>query len=115
MIGILLQEQGLVPDLPVVPARLLVTVFSAELLPESLTMAAELRSAGLAVACYPEPAKLPRQFKYADRMGMKAVLVLGPDEVAGGKVAVKDLGQGTQQIVERGKVLEAARNILERG
>ena len=38
------------------------------------------------MTCYPEAAKLPKQFKFADRMGMKAVLVLGPDELAQGRV-----------------------------
>jgi histidyl-tRNA synthetase len=115
VIGILLQEMGLVPALPVTPAKVLVTVFSPELLPASLRLAAELRAAGLNVACYPEPAKLPKQFKYADRTGMQAVLVLGPDEAAAGRVAVKDLGQGTQEVLARKDVLAAVRKILERG
>ena len=54
------------------------------------------------MTCYPEPAKLPRQFKFADRMGMRVVLVLGPDEAAAGKVTVKDLTNGTQEAVRRG-------------
>ncbi|MEW6094843.1 MAG: histidine--tRNA ligase [Chloroflexota bacterium] len=115
VIGIILEELGLVPTLPVTPAPVLVTVFSADLLPASLKLAADLRSGGLNAACYPEPAKLPRQFKYADRMGMKVVLVLGPDEAAAGKVTVKDLANGTQETLPAGQMLAGVRKILERG
>ncbi len=113
VIGIILQELGLIPALPVTPSAVLVTVFSADLLPASLEMAADLRRGGLNVACYPEPAKLPKQFKYADRMGMRVVLVLGPDEAAAGKVTVKNLADGTQETLARGQAIEAVEKILE--
>jgi histidyl-tRNA synthetase len=115
VIGIVLQELGLVPPLPVTPAALLVTVFSPDLLPASLKLAAQLRQAGINAACYPEPAKLPKQFKYADRMGVRLVLVLGPDEAATGKVTVKNLARGTQETVELGAAAGEVRRILESG
>jgi histidyl-tRNA synthetase len=114
VIGIILQEIGLIPALPVSPASVLVTVFSADLQPESLGLAAELRRGGFNVTCYPEVAKLPRQFKFADRMGMAVALVVGPDEVAQGKVTVKDLSSSTQAVVARAAVPEAVKRILER-
>ena len=114
VIGIILQERGLIPALINSPASVLVTVFSAELQPESLALAAELRLAGLNVNCYPEPVKLPRQFKFADRMGMRVVLVLGPDEAANGNITVKDLSSGTQETLKRTAVLEAVKRILDR-
>lgn len=112
VIGILLSELGLIPPLRVQPALVLVTVFSPELLPESLRLAAELRRAGLPVATYPEPAKLPRQFKYADRLGMRVALVLGPDELTAGQVTVKDLKQGVQESVGRLEVHTFVSKIL---
>jgi len=115
VIGIILQELGLIPALPVTPASALVTVFSADLLLESYTLAADLRRAGLNITCYPEPAKLPKQFKFADRMGMRAVLVLGPDEAAAGKVTVKNLTDGTQETVARQAVAGRLKQILEGG
>jgi len=66
------------------------------------------------VTCYPEAAKLPKQFKFADRMGMKAVLVLGPDEVAQGRITLKDLASGTQEGIERAALTQAVTRILER-
>jgi histidyl-tRNA synthetase len=113
VIGLVLQELGLIPPLATTPAAVLVTVFSPELQPESLKLAARLRVAGINVTCYPEAVKLPKQFKFADRMGMQAVLVLGPDEVAQGCVTVKDLASGTQSVLARADVLEAVKRLLE--
>jgi histidyl-tRNA synthetase len=47
-------------------------------------------------------------------MGMKAVLVLGPDEVAEDRVALKDLTSGTQEGIERAAITQAVIRILER-
>lgn len=113
VLGIVLQELGLIPPLPTTPASVLVTVFSPDLLPASYTLAADLRRAGLNATCYPEPAKLPRQFKFADRMGIRAVLVLGPDEAAAGKVTLKNLANSTQEVLPRTQVVEAVRHSLK--
>jgi len=110
---LLLEKYGLLPqDLKVNPAEVLVTVFGQELFLESIKLASELRTGGLNVVCYPEPAKLPKQFKYADRMGMRLVTVIGPDEAAAGKVTLKDLGRGRQVTVAREKAAEAIRQAL---
>jgi len=113
VIGIVLQELGLIPSLPTTPASVLVTVFSPDLLPDSYTLATDLRRAGLNITCYPEPAKLSKQFKFADRMGMRAVLVLGPDEAAAGKVTLKNLASGMQETISRSDVIENVKRILE--
>ncbi|MGD0877726.1 MAG: histidine--tRNA ligase [Anaerolineales bacterium] len=114
VISLVLQELGLIPPLTTTPAIVLVTVFSQELLPESLKLATQLRQAGINVTCFPEPAKLPKQFKFADRMGMKAVLVLGPDELAQGRVTLKDLTSGTQEGIERSTITQAVMRIVMR-
>ena len=113
VIGIVLQEKGLIPAFVPTPAPVLVTVFDESLWLKSYALAAELRAAGLDVTTYPEPAKLPKQFKYADRMGMRATLVIGPDEAAAGQVTVKDLKSGSQQTVPASAVLAVIRQILE--
>lgn len=112
VIGIVLEENGLVPEFQPSPAPVLVTVFSDDLQMEAYKLSAELREAGLAVTNYPEAAKLGKQFKFADKMGMKVALVLGADEVASGQVAVKDLVSGEQANVAREAVPEKVRQIL---
>lgn len=95
------------------PAPILVTVFDEDSLPASYQLAAELRRAGLKVACYPEAAKLGKQFKYGDRMGMRVAVVLGPDELDQGKAALKNLQSGKQISVDRAAVADAIREMLE--
>jgi histidyl-tRNA synthetase len=113
VIGLILEKYGLLPkELNVNPALLLVTVFNEECLLESFKLASELRQAGLNVICYPEAAKLPKQFKYADRIGAKVTLVMGPDEVENGRVAVKNLINGEQVSVPRDALVDEIRKIL---
>ena len=112
VIGIILQEAGLVPEFSPSPASVLVTVFDESLSLTSYGLASELRRAGLNVMVYPEPAKLPKQFKFADKMKMKVAVTVGPDEAANGRVAVKNLSNGEQVIVTREALVEAIRNIV---
>lgn len=112
VIGIFLQEQGLLPEFIPSPAPVLVTVFDENLLGESFSLAAELRRAGINVLCYPEPAKLQKQFKFADKMKARVVVTIGPDEAANGQAAVKNLINGEQVTVKRDAVIEAIRKIL---
>jgi histidyl-tRNA synthetase len=112
VIGIILQENGLLPEFAQTPAPVLVTVFDESLLLKSYALAAELRKAGLNVMVFPEVAKLPKQFKFADKMKMKVALVLGPDEDATGQVVVKNLSNGEQSTVARGALLETIQKIV---
>jgi histidyl-tRNA synthetase len=115
VIGLILREAGLLMDEIPSPAQVLVTIFDDSFILTSFGIAAELRSAGLNAAVYPEQAKLPKQFKYADKMGMRVVLVIGPDEAASGKVTVKNLRDSSQESISRVDLVNAVRRILESG
>jgi histidyl-tRNA synthetase len=113
VITLLLERLGLLPESSRQMAQtVLVTVFDEASLLTSFALASELRQAGLKVSCYPEAAKLPKQFKWADRMGIPAAIVVGPDEQQAGKVAIKNLKTGEQEMVARGEAVEALRQIL---
>ncbi len=90
VIGIILQEKGLLPEFIPSPASVLVTVFDDSLLLKSYALSAELRRNGIKTIVYPEPAKLPKQFKFADKMKMKVAVTIGTDEAEKGSVAVKN-------------------------
>jgi histidyl-tRNA synthetase len=90
----------------------LVTVFDEKLWMQSFALAAELRRAGLNVMVFPEPAKLPKQFKFADKMKLKVALVMGPDEAEKRQVAVKNLSTGEQVIVPREVAVGEIRKIV---
>jgi histidyl-tRNA synthetase len=83
----------------------LVTQMDAALLPQYLSLAQELRVAGIRTEMALEGGKLGRQLKYADRAGIRYALVLGEDELARGVVALKDLARGEQSEVPRADVI----------
>jgi histidyl-tRNA synthetase len=112
VMGIVLQEKGLLPEFIPSPAPVFVTIFDESLLRESYSLAAELRNAGLNVLCYPEPAKLQKQFKFADKMKARIVVTVGPGEAENGQAAVKNLINGEQLTVKRDAVVEVIRKIL---
>jgi histidyl-tRNA synthetase len=113
VISLLLEKYGLLPEnLDVNPAPVLLTVFDEQCQLETLKLATEMRAAGLKVVVYPEAIKLGKQFKYADRIGARVTLVLGPDEAEKGQVAVKNLSSGEQVTVGQDAVVDVVRAIL---
>ena len=112
VIGIILQEAGLVPEFKPSPAQVLVTVFDESLWMKSYSLANDLREAGLKAMVYPEPIKLQKQFKFADKMKMRVALVVGPDEAEKSQVVVKDLSNGEQVVVARNDVVDSIRKLL---
>jgi histidyl-tRNA synthetase len=115
VISLLLQQYGRIPaDLLKPPAPVLVTVFDQDFLLDSFALAAELRRAGIKVNCYPEAAKLGKQFKFADRVGIRLAVVLGPDEKKSGRVSIKNLGSGEQFAVARSEAAKVLQDLLEK-
>ncbi len=61
------------------------------LMGEYFVLAERLRAQGFRVDVYPEQKKLGAQFAFAERKGIPAGVLVGPDEVAAGTITVKDL------------------------
>jgi histidyl-tRNA synthetase len=113
MSTIVLEKYGCIPpDLTNPSDRVLVTVFDESFLLKSYQLAAELRAAGIKTLVYPETAKLQKQMKFADRKGIRYVVICGPDEDANGQVTVKDLAGRTQQTLEKRQAAEMLRQNL---
>lgn len=114
VIGLVLKKFNCLPaGLGASPAKVLVTIFDESSAATALSLAARLRQSGLPVSCYPEATKLARQFKFAERMGFRLVLVLGPDEQANGTVAIKDLQASQQMVVPQEKLEATIRALLK--
>jgi len=97
VISLVLKKFGCLPEnLGATPAQVLVTIFDEAGVPAALQFATRLRQAGLSTACYPEIAKIGKQFRYAERVGIPFVAILGPDEQASNAVALKNLLTGQQ-------------------
>jgi histidyl-tRNA synthetase len=114
VITLIIENAGLLPkETSNSPAPVLVTVFDKEHLRYSFALAAELRQQGLKVATYPQPERLSKQFKYADRLGFKFALVIGPDEINTGKVTLKNLITGHQAELQYDRAAAIIQEMLE--
>lgn len=94
-----LEELQLV-SAPRVSADVLVSTFDEEHVADSIALTSCLRLAGLNAETYlGQPGNLRRQFAYADRLNIPAVLVQGPDERPRGEVTLRDMASGEQRSV----------------
>ena len=112
--SVILEEYGLLPpDRDHSPAQVLVTLFGESSLEASYRLCSELRQAGIKTISYPTPDKLAKQFRHADRVGARLAIILGPDEIKKGEIAVKDLESGEQSTLPRSEVITAIRDMLD--
>ncbi|MDE1886413.1 MAG: histidine--tRNA ligase [Xanthomonadaceae bacterium] len=107
-----LREAGLL-DVASSTVQALVTQMEQAQLPVYLALASELRAAGIATEVVLDGSKLGKQFKYADRAGIRFVLVLGPDEIAKDSVTVKDMRKQEQFELPRAELARTLRLALE--
>ena len=101
-----LREAGIVTAAESSVDVLVALLDDAELAP-ALALSQRLRAAGLNVETQLEPRKLAKQLQYADRAGIRFVVMRGDDEAARGVVAVKDLRRGEQFEVAEGELAAA--------
>ena len=64
-----------------------------------LPLAAAARKAGIRTEVYPDKAKMKKQMSYANAKGIAFVALAGDDEIAQGKVTVKNMATGEQKLV----------------
>lgn len=94
-----LEELGLLPILNT-NSKVLVTIFSPELLPESIKIVSTLRGNGINTEIYPdEKTKLEKQLKYADKKQIPYVVIIGQDEADNNFVTLKNLQTKEQKKV----------------
>lgn len=73
---------------------------------KSIEIANELRKAGINTEIYFDNKKMKAKFKYADKLNIPYVLVIGEDEIKTGKYTIKDMANGTQEQMEIEKIIE---------
>ncbi len=82
-------------------------------LPDSLDIARRLRAAGINAEVQLEAKKLAKQFQYADRAGIRFVILFGDEEAERGVVKVKDLKSQEQFELTREEMAAALKVELE--
>jgi len=77
--------------------KVLVTVFDENTKLDSLKLVKELRAEGVNAEIFLDSANLKKQFKYANRLGIPYVIIMGPDEAVQNLVSLKDMNSGEQK------------------
>ena len=95
-----LTELDLFPKALQSATQVLFATFGQDELRYALRWAKELRAAGIAVEVYPEATKMKKQMGYADAKQIPFVAIVGGDEMAQGKVMLKNMSSGAQQLVD---------------
>ena len=108
-----LNEQGLLSDeIVTAPCDALVIPMTEDL-GAAVSAATELRKAGVRTQIYGEKKKFKAKMSYADKIGVPFVLLLGEDEIAEGKVSLKDMASGEQQKLTAAEAAETIRAAVD--
>ena len=104
-----LEDQGYLNDaLNTAPADALILPMTEDLSP-AISLATQLRQAGIRTQIQAERKKFKQKLSYADKLRIPYAVILGEDEIREGLAAVKDLATGEQVKLAPG---QAAAHIL---
>lgn len=73
---------------------------------KSIETATILRNAGISTEVYLNDKKIKTKFKYADKLNIPYVIVIGEDEINNNVVTLKDMESGNQETLSLDKVIE---------
>ena len=105
-----LNQLELYPATSAEQTRVLFVSFGWNELNYCLAWAAQLRKLGINTEVYPEPAKMKKQMSYADGKKIPFVAIVGENEMIAGKVMLKDMKSGQQQLVSREELIATLGN-----
>jgi histidyl-tRNA synthetase len=94
----------LLPPQPLKALDFYIAALSDAALPPAFLLAWELRRQGLAGECAQAARSMKSQLRQAARLRARTAVILGPDELAAGRVQLKDLETGLQQSLALGDV-----------
>jgi histidyl-tRNA synthetase len=73
---------------------------------QSLKYVMELRKAGVSAELYPESSKMKKQMSYANGKNIPYVAMVGETELNEGKLTLKNMATGEQEMLEIGTVID---------
>ncbi|MBR1446798.1 MAG: histidine--tRNA ligase [Alloprevotella sp.] len=105
-----LTQLDLFPQAAVQGTRLLFLNFGEREATACLAMARQTRAAGIATEVYPDSVKMKKQMSYANAQGIPYVALVGEQELADGRIALKDMQSGEQQSLTIEEAIGAIKN-----
>ena len=97
----LLNEKGLVPDLPSGNQDIVIAI-NEDLRSAAMSVATKLRAGGRSVDLVLEDKRMKWAFRHAERTGAQRLVMVMPDEWAAGNVRIKELESGEESDVAVG-------------
>jgi len=105
-----LLDNDLYPEFKGDTTQVLLINFGAKEEDYCLPLLFQLRDAGINAEIYPEVAKMKKQMNFADKKGVKYVVLVGSDEIASGKLTVKNMETGTQESLTVEELIDNLKN-----
>ena len=102
-----LNDLNLYPESLVSGTQVLFVNFGEKEQEWTFAPAQTLRAEGISVELYPSPAKLQKQFSYADNLKIPFVAIIGENEHQSGQIVIKDMATGEQRSVLPQDLLQA--------
>lgn len=92
-----MEEKQLFPDAVGQTLKLLLIAFDDASHTFAFQLLSTLREAGISADLYPEPAKMKKQMKYADKIEVPYTLLIGSEEMDSGFFTLKNMKTGNQE------------------
>ncbi|HYC80079.1 MAG TPA: histidine--tRNA ligase [Candidatus Binatia bacterium] len=105
-----LQDAGLIA--PQTAAEVIILNQDDAFTAEYLNMATNLRASGVDCEFYFEPAKLDKQFKYAEKKNIQVAVIYGSEEAKKKKVNIKNLAEKKQVTVDMEDLVTEVKSML---
>lgn len=104
-----LKTAGLIKPTGATPSQVMV-IPMIPCLTQPLQVATTLRAAGINTEVYFEDAKLKKKLDYANKIGIKYVILIGEDEVTNNQVTLKNMHTGQQVTTSLEEVIKTIKN-----
>ncbi|WP_418262281.1 histidine--tRNA ligase [Flavobacterium faecale] len=99
-IYLVVEELNLFPQTVTVSTKALFINYGEKEAFYAMNAIKQLRAAGVKVELYPDSAKVGKQFQHADKRNIPFAVIVGGDEMAQGKYALKNLVTGQQNLLD---------------
>ncbi|MBR0042335.1 MAG: histidine--tRNA ligase, partial [Bacteroides sp.] len=105
-----LNQLELYPKEAVNGTQLLFINFGEQEAAFSMQVLTKVRAAGIRAEIFPDSSKMKKQMSYANSKGVPFVALVGENEMAQGKVTLKNMETGEQQLVTPEELIEKINN-----
>ncbi len=92
----LLDTLGLIKDAGSSPAKAMIACLDEKITPQYIELSKKLLQKNISNFIYWQPSKLKKQLKYADKIGVEFLLIVGQEELDSGTINIKNMLTGEQ-------------------